>query len=336
MLVYGPSDSDTRKLINPPKDSAFLRLINYGKPTSSDFQKIEKLHGLTTPPKCDMREGYWSLVVNSAILMDLSHAIYGERKWRETGLFTDVKGKSAEYMRQTAIHLDHNEQTVVNMLGCQIVYMASDAAKLQLADSQTESLCALFDLAINFIIYVAFRLHEEQHSLTSAVFSRFIETHPAYDNGKGLIFQRGTLQAMRFVTTTYRYVVSYDPAVMYYSGHSLHSYMGPRRTFGTMHAHSLRAEFLRELGLSALIKESGGDRLSGPLDELHANFIESGPFKFQMSDHIEDHLTFRLDGRIILYNVNKFDYLVMFRNCIAEYICPILMQLSDLQSTWLT
>jgi hypothetical protein len=322
--------------VNPPKDTSFLRLINYGKPTSGDLQNTEKRHGLTAPPKCDVREGHWELVVDTAILADLSHAIYGEREWRETELYTHAQGKSAENMQQTAIYLDHNEQVVVSMLSSQIVYMACEAAKLQPTGSQTESLCALFDLAINFIIYMSFKLHEEQRRLTSAVFSKYIQNHPAYDYGKGLIFQRGTPEAMRFLTTTYRYVVSYAPAVPYFAGHSLHSYMGPRRTFGTIRAHSLHTELLRELGLSALIKESGGDRLSGPLDELHADFIESGPFKFQMSDHIEDHLTFRLDGQIILYNVNKFDYIVMFRNCIAEYIILISIQLSNPQSTWLT
>jgi hypothetical protein len=307
-----------RKLVSPPKDSAFLRLINYENPTSVDFQSIEIRHGLTKPPKCDVREGHWELVVDSAILTDLSHAIYGDKKWRETELYSSAKGKSADDMRQTAIYLDHNEQVVVNMLGSELVYMTCEAAKLQPPGSQTESLCAVFDLAINLIIYMAFKLHDEQRRLTSAIFNEFIETHSAYDNGKGLIFQKGTPQAMRFLTMTYRYVISYAPAVPYFAGHSLHSFMGPRRTFGTIRAHSLHTELLRVLGLSALIKESGGDRLSGPLDELHANFIESGPFKFQMTDHIEDHLTFRLDGRVILYNVNKFDYLVMFRNCIAE------------------
>lgn len=309
-------DPGTRNVLNPPRASEFLRRINYGTPTSSDLQGLEKMHGLTAPPKNDDRGCHWEIIVDSAILADLSHAVYGDKRWCETELYTGGHGKSD--MRQTAIYLDNHEQLIINTLSCQIVYMAFEAAKLQPADSPTESLCTIFDLAINFIIYMAFKLHDEKSKLTSSAFSQFMETHSTYGHGQGLIFQRGTPEASRFLTTTYRYTVSCAPAMPYFGGHSLHLYMGPRRTFGKIRTHSLRAELLRELGLSALVKELGVERLSGPLDELHANYIASGPFKFEMSDHIEDHLTFRLDGRIILYNANKFDYLVIFRNCIAE------------------
>lgn len=328
VLVYGSVDPQSRNLANPPRDSEYLRLINYGTPTSSDLQVLEKSHGLTAPPRDDIRSGHWEIVVDSAIITDLSHAVYGDKQWCETELYTGAQGKSADDMRQTAIYLDHNEQIVINTLSSNIVFVAYEAAKLQPVDSQTESLCAIFDLAVNFIIYMAFKLHEEKSKVTSAAFGTFMDTNSAYKYGRGLIFQRGSPQANRFLTTVYRYTVSCVPAMPYFGGHSLHLYMGPRRTFGKIRTHSLRAELLRELGLSALVKEMDGERLSGPLDELHANFIISGPFKFGMSEHIEDHLTFRLDGRVILYNPNKYDYLVLFRNCIAEYVLSLRSQLT--------
>ena len=93
--------------------------------------------------------------------------------------------------------------------------------------------------------------------------------------------------------------------------------MGPRRTFGKMREHSLRVELLKSLGLAALIQETLQERLSGPLDELTANYIHSRRFQIEMSDPIHDHLTFRIDGRILV-QFQKFDYLVFFKNCLAE------------------
>jgi hypothetical protein len=197
--------------------------------------------------------------------------------------------------------------------------MAHTAAKLQHPDSTTENIRQLVDLALNFIIYMAFKLHEQKSNLTSAVFLNFLETHPAYQNGQGLIFQRSSSFAKPFLATTYKYAVSVAPSAHYLSGNMLRYYIGSRRTFEKVQTHSLYKELLKELGLGALLRELSRERLSGPLDSLHADFIESGPFKFKMSEHIQDHLTFQLDGHVVLYNPTKFDYLVMYRNCIAEY-----------------
>jgi hypothetical protein len=198
-----------------------------------------------------------------------------------------------------------------------------EASKLQAPDSATEPLSEVFDLAINFILYLAVKLHDTEQQLTSLAFNIFLQTHKQYERGKGLLFKRDTQQANDFLMMTYRLGTAYDLSRPYFGGHELHLYMGPRRKFGKMQEHSLRAELLQSLGLSALIKEQQHGKLSGPLDELTANYIHSGPFKLEMSDRIQDHLTFRIDGRILLYNFNKFDYSVLFRNCLAEYFSPL-------------
>jgi hypothetical protein len=258
------------------------------------------------------------------MLVDLSRATYGEKKWAETKMYTEPHGKYTNDIRYTALALDRFEKHVVDILARQLVYAAYSAAQLQKPESETEPLVALFDLAINFIIFLAIELHEADSSLTTAVFTKFRETHAAYAHGKGLIFQSDSPQAGEFLMTTYRYAAACDMNRQYFGGNELHLYAGPRRKFGKPHERSLRAELLKALGLAALIKESARAAVSGPLDELTANYIHSGPFKLKMSDRIQDHLTFRLDGSIVIYNSNRFDYLALFRNCIGEYIFSLI------------
>jgi hypothetical protein len=283
---------------------------------------LDKTFDLTTSPNADDPHGRWEKVVDSAILIDFFHALYGQRHWRDTDLYTKASGKYPQDMRETAMYLDYNEQVVLNKIASHIVYYAHETSKLQPSDSPTESLCNLFDLAINFILYLAIALGQQtdaDHTLTSMVYTEFMQAHKAYINGKGVIFKPDTPQATEFLMSTYSMAMSCNPKRTY-GGHTLHQYMGPRRTFGRLREHSLREEIFRTLGLAALIKESKSERLSGPLDELTASFLHSGPFKIEMSDRIQDHLTFQIDGRILLYNFNKFDYLTFFRNCLAEYV----------------
>jgi len=231
--------------------------------------------------------------------------------------------KYADDMRQMASYLDYNEQTIVNSLASRLVYAAFDAAKLKPFDSPIEPLHEVFDLAINFILFLAIELHHADKELTSLAFHNFLQTHPAYEHGKSPIFKRDTPQANNFLMMTYKMGTTCDTQRPYIGGNKLHLYMGPRRRFGQLREHSLRAELLQSIGLAALIKETRQARLSGPLDELTASYIHSGPFQIEMSDRIQDHLTFRIDGRILVYNSHKFDYLVLFRNCLAEYCLSI-------------
>jgi hypothetical protein len=259
------------------------------------------------------------------MLVDLSRALYGEKRWVETKMYTEPHGKYTNDIRYTAQALDRYEKHAVDMLARQLVYAAHEAAEHQKPDSETEPLVALFDLAIEFIIFLAVELHEaEGSSLTTAVFTKFRETNAAYKHGKGLICQPDSPQAWDFLMSTYRYGGACDMKKKYFGGNELHLYAGPRRKFGKQYERSLRVELLKALGLAALVKESMKVAVSGPLDELTANYIHSGPYKLKLSDRIQDHLTFRLDGSIIIYNSNQFDYLVLFRNCIAEYISPLI------------
>jgi hypothetical protein len=273
----------------------------------------------------DRPSSRWERVIDCAIMHDLFYAIYGEKKWVQTELYTTANGKYADDMRRSAEYLDNNEQTTLNNLACHLVYLAFETARLQDPDAPTESLLEIFDLAINFISHLAVKFQNWDHSpddpppqMTSVEFTKFRDHHSAYDNGKGLIFQRDSEQARRFLMATYKFGLSYNLATSYFGGNALHLYMGPRRTFGMKREHSLIDDLLREFGLAALIKEGKYSQYSGPLDEVTANYILSGPFKFEMCDRIQDHLTFKLDGHIVLYNINRFDYLVLFRNCLAE------------------
>ena len=307
-----------------PYDSEYLSRINYGKPTSHDFQILDqrlKLFGLSS---IESRNQLWESIVDSAMLTDLFHALYGEKKWAETKMYTESHGKYMNDLRYTALALDRYEKNIVDTLACQLVYDAYQAAELQKPDSETEPLVALFDLAINFIIFLAIELHEADSSLTTAVFTKFRETHPAYEQGKGLIFQSDSTQAQQFLMTTYRFGAACDTDKQYFGGNQLYLYVGPRRTFGKPRERPLREEVLKTLGLRALIKESAKAVATGPLDELTASYIHSGPFKLKMSDQIQDHLTFRLDGTIVIYDCNQFDYLALFRSHVAEYLLSCL------------
>jgi len=262
------------------------------------------------------------------MLVDLSRAIYGAKKWVETKMYTENFGKYSNDIRYTALALDGFEKHVVDILARQLVHAAYEAAELQKPDSETEPLVALFDLAINFIVFLAVELHNAESSLTTAVFTKFQETHPVYIDGKGLIFHAESAQAEQFLMTTYRFGAACNIRRQYIGGNELHLYAGPRRRFGKPRDRYLREELLKVLGLAALVKsESGKTAVTGPLDELTASYIHSGPFKLKMSDRIQDHLTFRLDGTIVIYNSNQFDYLVLFRNCLAEYNAPLRVSL---------
>lgn len=279
---------------------------------------LDQQPGLSGPPSAESHNRPWESVVDSAMLVDLSRAIYREKKWVETKMYTENHGKYTNDIRYTALALDRFEKQHVDVLACRLVHAAYEAAELQKPDSETEPLVAIFDLAINFIIFLAIELHDADASLTTAVFTKFRETHDAYIHGKGLIFQPDSPQADEFLMTAYRFGAACDVNKQYFGGIELHGYAGPRRRFGKPRERSLRAELLKALGLAALLKESTKAVVSGPLDELTASYIHSGPFKLKMSDRVQDHLTFRLDGTIVIYNSNQFDYLVLFRNCLAE------------------
>ena len=240
-----------RAFVAPPVDSTYLHLINYGKPTSTDFQELDHKYELTAPPRRDLRTGHWEAVVDTAILTDLSHAIYGERKWTGTDLFTHAHGKYVDDMRRTAVYLDYIEQDVVNILASENVYSAFENAKLQPDDSTTEPLCEIFDLAINFIIYLAVNFQDSGQQLTSSAFHDFQQSYPAYQHGESPIFKQDAPQAMNFLMMTYRLGMSYDVSTPYFGGHELHLYMGSRRRFGKIREHSIRAELLQALGLAA-------------------------------------------------------------------------------------
>jgi hypothetical protein len=75
---------------------------------------------------------------------------------------------------------------------------------------------------------------------------------------------------------------------------------------------------MRDLGLLAVIWESAKSQLIGPLDDVTTSYIPSGPFRIEMSERIQDHLTFRLEGRITIYDIRKFDFIVLFRNRLAD------------------
>lgn len=135
-VEYGPLEAKVRAFVLPPADSACLQLINYGNPSSNDYQELVLKYGPTAPPRSDLRTGHWDAVVDSAILTDLSHVMYREGKWTNTPLFTHAHGKYAEDMRQTASYLDHNEQTIVNTLASRLVYAAFEGANLKLLTLQ--------------------------------------------------------------------------------------------------------------------------------------------------------------------------------------------------------
>jgi hypothetical protein len=282
---------------------------------------LDKKHGLKKPLTTKDRSGHWEVVVDSAILKDLSHALYGDKAWRDTTLYTAAEGKHSGDLRGAAIYLDFHEQAIVNTLASHLVCLAHTVAKQQPANSPTENLCEIFDLAINFIMYLALKLYETDPSvpLTNKEFSKFLDSTHAYHHGHSPIFKPDTVEARKFLLTTYKLGTACDMKKPYFGGHELHLYMGPRRIFGKLREHTLRDELLKDLGLSALTKEARIGNVSGPLDELDANYIHSGPFRLVMSDHIQDHLTFRVDGRIVVYNFKNFDYIVLYRNCIAEY-----------------
>lgn len=308
--------------MNPPLHDEYLALINYRSPTSADLGLLAKTHGLKASAPENDRSSHWEIVVDSAILTDLSHALYGDKKWAETKLYTEATpDKNGECRRKGAIYLDFNEQIILNSLASHLVSYAHGVANVQPPESPTENLCEIFDLALNFIMYVALKLREavDPLKLTSKEFASFLDHHPAYKKGKGLIFQPESPKAREFLLGVYKYATTCKMQKPFFGGHSLHFYMPPRRIFGKMREHTLHDELLKDLGLSALIKEANPGMLSGPLDELSANYIHSGPFRLVMSERIQDHLTFRVDGSIVLYDFKKFDFIVLWRNCIVEY-----------------
>ena len=276
---------------------------------------------MTEPPDSQVPSGHWESVVDSAIITDLSRALYGELDWTETDMFGKASGRYAADIRQTAIYLDFIEDSVINVLSSNIVYLAFQTAQSQPTDSPTENCRELFDLTINFIIFLATKLYEDGTQLTNVVFADFLQHNPAYTNGKGLIFHPGTEEAHLFLMKTYRFGTGCDLSRPYFGGTQLHLYIGPRRIFGKERPHELRNDVLKSLGLAVLTADSQG--LSGPVDDMTAGYIHSGPFRLKMTDDIQDHLTFRLDGTILIYNIKIFDYLVLFRNCIAEYVAAI-------------
>jgi hypothetical protein len=295
-----------------------LQRINYGTPTSKDFQELQHRFELTEPPDAKIPNGHWESIVDSAILTDLSRALYGESDWTDSDLFTKASGKHAADVRQAAIYLDFIEDSVVNVLSSTLVYFAFQTAQSQHPDSPTESFREIFDLAINFIIFLATKLYEEGDQMTNVVFNEFLEHDPAYMHGMGLIFHPDTPQAKLFLMKTYRFGAGCDLSRPYFGGTELHLYIGPRRIFGKEHPHVLRNDVLKSLGLAALTADN--QSLSGPVDDMTASYIHTGPFRLRMSDDVQDHLTFRIDGTVLIYNVKMLDYLMLFRNCIAEYV----------------
>ena len=321
LLEYGPLEEKSRFFVNPPGDSEYLKRLNYGSPTTKDFQELQHRFELTEPPDAQLPNSHWESVVDSAIITDLSRALYGELDWTETDMFTEASGRYAADIRQTAIYLDFIEDSVVNVLSSNIVYLAFQTAQSQTPDSLTANCRELFDLAINFIVFLATKLYEDGNQLTNVVFTDFLHRHPAYSNGKGLIFHQDTQEARLFLMRTYRFGTGCELSRPYFGGTQLHLYIGPRRIFGKERPHKLRNDVLKSLGLAAMTADNQG--LSGPVDDMTASYIHSGPFRLKMTDDIQDHLTFRLDGTILIYNIKIFDYLVLFRNCIAEYVAII-------------
>lgn len=325
---YGSNKKEPSSINTNDEDEDLLRRINYGPTTSKDLQILDKEFGLSGPPGRDGNNSQWEEMVDKAILADLSHAVYGTKKWRETDLYTKAQGRYAEDLRRTALYLDKNEEAVINNIASHVVFTAHEVSKQQPTDSATESLCELFDLAINFILFVALKFlqhYDDEKPMTDSIFQRFLDIHPVYRHGKGLIFQPNSPYSHQFLMAIFSFVTTCDGPNPYSGGDALHRYIGSRKMFGIKKEHSLKTEILRNLSLMALLKERKDLQLSGPLDEVTASYILSGPFKLEMSDHIQDHLTFQLDGRVILYNINHFDYMVLYRNCLAEYVSNVLV-----------